>query len=175
MLSQLSLSRAACEKAAARDLKMLMKGTPKVCQEHLKTFYCELLEDGPNSSHLGIPRFQPKQTSGAIAYRTETYNHSFYSCRTDCAISIAVWCSMYYLVFCCLQAFYAVRGALRTPSASTSVRNCKIKRQAWTISSVSHNPQLKQREDLSHPNATRQSWSQGSQGRESLKFSTQDA
>ncbi|CAK9065267.1 unnamed protein product [Durusdinium trenchii] len=45
LFSQLTLSRAACYKAAARDLKKLLRKAPENCKEHLMNFYCEIVED----------------------------------------------------------------------------------------------------------------------------------
>lgn len=75
MLSQLSLSRAACEKAAAQDLKTLMKTLSDAdadrsdsCRAHLTNFYCELVEDRALSMEPGVAFFERPKSSVLVSF-----------------------------------------------------------------------------------------------------------
>ncbi|CAE7203305.1 Xylt1 [Symbiodinium sp. CCMP2592] len=45
LLAQPVISAKECKKTAQRDLKKLLKSAPIECQEHLRQFYCQLIED----------------------------------------------------------------------------------------------------------------------------------
>jgi hypothetical protein len=75
MLSQLSLSRAACEKAAAQDLKSLMKTLADAdadrsdsCRALLTNYYCELVEDRALSMEPGVAFFERPKSSVLVSF-----------------------------------------------------------------------------------------------------------
>eukprot|EP00439_Symbiodinium_sp_Y106_P040480 s2538_g4.t5 len=88
LLAQPAISAKECKKTAQRDLKKLLKAAPIECQEHLRQFYCQLIEDSQSfntcanlSDEQGLQYFEciARPIQGQKAARTAFAS----DCRMD--------------------------------------------------------------------------------------------